>query len=167
MIDSLNHLFDMPLELCHKSNFSRFRIFWFHSFGNWFHLAFLSNWALYYCFEFLYALVLEIFCILENYCVTFKLYRIDFYRHMYNPWFRICFRCVPILVSFLWILNSSNLLIWIELYVISWIPYVPLLSIPFKSEYTCERLLLTSDWLVKAHVRFVVPRVLPIYATYC
>ena len=51
--------------------------------------------------------------------------------------------------------------------MIAWIPYVPLLSIPFKSEYTCERLLLTSDWLVKAHVRFVVPRVLPIYATYC
>ena len=95
------------------------------------------------------------------------LYRIDSYRHMYILLFRICFRYVPILVSFLWISNSSNLLIWIELYVIAWIPYVPLLSIPFKSEYTCERLLLTSDWLVKAHVSFVVPRVLPIYATYC
>ena len=102
-----------------------------------------------------------------TYCVTFMLYHIDLYRHMYNPLFRICFRCVPILVSFLWISNSSNLLIWIELYVIAWIPCVTLLSFPFKSEYNYERLLLTSDWLVKAHVRFVVLRVLPICAIHC
>ena len=110
-IDSLNHLFNVPLVFCQKSSFGRFLIFWFHSFGNWYPLAFLFNWALYYCFEFLYALVLKIICILENYCVTFMLYRIDSYRHMYILLFRICFRYVPIPVSFLWTLNSSNLLI--------------------------------------------------------
>ena len=110
-IDSLNHLFNVPSVFCQKSSFGRFLIFWFHSFGNWYPLAFLFNWALYYCFEFLYALVLKIICILENYCVTFMLYRIDSYRHMYILLFRICFRYVPIPVSFLWTLNSSNLLI--------------------------------------------------------
>ena len=39
------------------------------------------------------------------------LYRIDSYRHMYILLFRICCRYVPIPVSFLWTLNSSNLLI--------------------------------------------------------
>ena len=90
----------------------------------------------------MYALVLKVICILENYCVTFKLYRIDSYRHMYNPLFRICFRCVPILVSFLWISNSSNLLIWIELYMIVWNPCILLLLFHSKSEYICERFVL-------------------------
>ena len=104
---------------------------------------------------------------LEIFCVTFMLYRIDSYRHMYIPLFRICFRYVPIPVSFLWTLNSSNLLIWIELYMIAWNLCILLLSFHFKSEYIRERLLLASYWLVKAHVRFVVPSVLPIYAIYC
>ena len=64
-------------------------------------------------------------------------------------------------------LNSSNLLIGIELNMIAWNPCIPLLSFHSKSEYICERLLLASYWLVKAHVHFVVPRVLPIYAIYC
>ena len=42
-----------------------------------------------------------------------------------------------------------------------------LLSFPFKSEYNCERLLLTSYWLIKAYVRFVVPRVFPICDIHC
>ena len=65
-IDSLNHLFNVPSVFCQKSSFGRFLIFWFHSFGNWYPLAFLFNWALYYCFEFLYTLVLKIIAFLKT-----------------------------------------------------------------------------------------------------
>ena len=46
-IDSLNHLFNVPSVFCQKSSFGRFLIFWFHSFGDWYPLAFSFNWALY------------------------------------------------------------------------------------------------------------------------
>ena len=65
-IDSLNHLFNVPSVFCQKSSFGRFLIFWFHSFGNWYPLAFLFNWALYYYVEFLYALVLKIIAFLKT-----------------------------------------------------------------------------------------------------